>query len=154
MMRKVADSFYSIIVTLWIGGMWSIGYVVAPTLFFSISDKQLAGGIAGTLFTVSGWIGIASALFLAIFLLFRRGLFAFKLGVFWLLLLMLALALLSQFGLQPFIAHLKKEALPLEVMESVLRDRFATWHGIASMLYLLQSLLGVVLVLKAERAKN
>lgn len=153
-MKKIADSFYSIIVTLWIGGMWAIGYVVAPTLFFSLNDKQLAGGIAGNLFAVSGWIGIASALFLTIFLLLRRGLFAFKLGVFWLLLLMLVLTLLSQFGLQPFIAHLKEEALPREVMESVLRDRFATWHGIASMLYLLQSVLGIVLVLKAEPAKN
>jgi hypothetical protein len=32
-------------------------------------------------------------------------------------------------------AQLKADALPREVMESVLRDRFATWHGVSSILY-------------------
>jgi hypothetical protein len=153
-MKKLADSLYSFVVTLWIGGIWTIGYVVAPTLFSSLNDKQLAGSIAGNLFSVSGWVGIGCASFLAVFLLSRHGVFALRLAVFWLLLLMLALTLLSQFGLQPFIAHLKEGALPSKVMESVVRDRFATWHGIASMLYLLQSVLGLALLLKAERARS
>jgi hypothetical protein len=52
----------------------------------------------------------------------------------------------SQFGIQPLMAQLKADALPREVMESVLRDRFATWHGVSSILYLMQSLLGLWLV--------
>ena len=32
-------------------------------------------------------------------------------------------------------------------MQSVLRDRFATWHGISSVLYLVQSAFGLILVL-------
>ena len=63
----------------------------------------------------------------------------------------LALTAVSQFGIQPWLAQLKAEALPREVMESVLRDRFATWHGISSILYLVQSLLGVLLVAGAGR---
>jgi hypothetical protein len=31
-------------------------------------------------------------------------------------------------------------------MESVLRDRFMAWHGVASILYLIQSVLGLLLV--------
>lgn len=153
-MRKIADSFYSIIVTLWIGGMWVIGYVVAPVLFASLSDKQQAGQIAGQLFAIYGWVGIVSASFLAIFILVRHDVSAFKNILLWVLLLMLVLGLVSQLGIQPLIAHLKEEALPRAVMESVLRDRFAAWHGISSMLYLLQSMLGVFVVLKAERAKG
>ncbi|HNN85277.1 MAG TPA: DUF4149 domain-containing protein, partial [Accumulibacter sp.] len=38
------------------------------------------------------------------------------------------------------------DALPREVMESVLRNRFATWHGVSSILYLVQSVLGLLLV--------
>ncbi len=41
---------------------------------------------------------------------------------------------------------IRNQALPAEVMESVFRDRFATWHGIASVLYLIECLLGVLLV--------
>ena len=43
-------------------------------------------------------------------------------------------------------AQLKADALPRDVMESVMRDRFVAWHGISSILYLVQSLLGVWLV--------
>jgi hypothetical protein len=46
---------------------------------------------------------------------------------------------------------LKLDALPREVMESVLRDRFATWHGVSSILYLVQSLLGLWLVVWSSR---
>ena len=55
---------------------------------------------------------------------------------------MALLAAASQFGIQPLLAQLKADALPREVMASVLRDRFATWHGISSILYLMQSGLG------------
>jgi hypothetical protein len=45
----------------------------------------------------------------------------------------------GQFGVQPILAGLKEQALPREVMESVFRDRFATWHGVASILYVIES---------------
>ena len=64
---------------------------------------------------------------------------------------MLLLTLAGHFGIQPIMAQIKLDALPREVMDSLLRDRFATWHGISSVLYLLQSLLGVMLVLRQNR---
>ena len=57
----------------------------------------------------------------------------------------------DRFGIQPLLAQLKADALPREVMESVLRSRFATWHGVSSILYLVQSLLGLVLVIGRGR---
>ena len=69
----------------------------------------------------------------------------------WLLLVMLLLTLVSLFGIQPLLAQIKADALPREVMESVLRNRFATWHGVSSILYLVQSLLGLLLVASAGR---
>jgi hypothetical protein len=74
-----------------------------------------------------------------------------KRSVFWLVLAMALLTAASQFGIQPLMAQLKADALPREVMESVLRDRFAAWHGISSILYLLQSLLGLWLVVWSGR---
>ena len=40
--------------------------------------------------------------------------------------------------------------MPADVMHSVFADRFRTWHGVASIAYLIESLLGLVLVLKAR----
>jgi hypothetical protein len=64
---------------------------------------------------------------------------------------MAVLVAASQFGIQPLMAQLKTDALPREVMQSVLRDRFVAWHGASSILYMMQSLLGLWLVVWANR---
>jgi hypothetical protein len=63
---------------------------------------------------------------------------------------MLLLVVTGHFGIQPILAQLKAQALPADVMQSVFADRFRTWHGVASIGYLIESLLGIVLVLKAK----
>ena len=150
-MRRLSEALYLIVVALWAGGIWAIGYVAAPILFSSIGDRQLAGMVAGKMFALVGWIGLGSATYLLVFLVARWGGQVFKRAVFGLVLLMALLAAASQFGIQPLMAQLKADALPREVMESVLRDRFAVWHGISSILYLMQSGLGLWLVVWANR---
>ena len=150
-MRRLSEALYFVAITLWVGGMWAIGYMVAPVLFSSLGDRQLAGLVAGKLFSLIGWVGLGSAAYLLIFLVARCRGQAFRRAVFWLVLLMALLAAASQFGIQPLLAQLKANALPREVMESVLRDRFAVWHGISSILYLMQSGLGFWLVVWANR---
>ena len=150
-MRRFFEALYLVTLTLWVGGLWAIGYLVAPVLFATLADRQLAGMLAGKLFALIGWVGLASAAYLLLFMLIRLGRSALKRGVFWSLVVMLVLTVLSQFGIQPLLAQLKADALPREVMESVLRDRFAAWHGVLSILYLLQSVLGLLLVVGAGR---
>ena len=99
-----------------------------------------------------GWIGLACAVYLLLFVLLRGGTTALRRWNFWLLVLMLLLTAVSLFGVQPLLAQLKADALPREVMESVLRNRFAAWHGVSSILYLVQTLLGLLLVTSSGRA--
>ncbi len=145
-MRSFADALYAIAITLWIGGLWVIGFVVAPTLFYTLSDRALAGSLAGSLFTLIAYIGMGCAIYMLLFRLVRFGGACFKQGIFWIVLVMLLLTLAGVFGMQPILAGLKHQALPQEAVESVFRDRFAAWHGVASVLYVIQSLLGVLLV--------
>jgi hypothetical protein len=151
MLRRLSDALYFATLTLWVGGLWAIGYIVAPTLFATLADRQLAAMLAGKLFVLIGWIGLGCAAYLLIFMLLRIGSAAFKRWSFWLVLLMLGLTAASQFGIHPLLAQLKADAMPREVMESIVRDRFVTWHGIASVLYLLQSVLGLLVVIGAGR---
>ncbi len=67
---------------------------------------------------------------------------------------MVILTVVGQFGVQPILAGLREQALPRQVMEGVLRDRFATWHGVASILYVIECALGAALVLLQARAPN
>ncbi len=152
-MKPLTDALQSIAVTLWVGGMWTIGFVVAPLLFARVPERVLAGLIAGKLFTLVAYIGIACALVLLTIRLARFGAAALKQGTFWVVLLMLALVLVGQFGVQPVLESLKAQALPKEVMASILRDRFDTWHGVASGLYVIESLLGLVLVVRQHHWK-
>jgi len=149
--RRLSEALYLFAITLWVGGLWAIGYMAAPVLFASLGDRQLAGMVAGKLFALIGWVGLGSAAWLLVFLVLRCGGQVFKRSVFWLVVLMALMSAASQFGIQPLMAQLKHDALPREVMESVLRDRFAAWHGISSILYLVQSLLGLWLVIWSGR---
>lgn len=146
-MQRFADALFEIALTLWVGSLWTIGYVVAPLLFHVLTaDRQLAGFLAGRFFEAGAWLGLACAAYLLFFKLLRNGTTACRQRFFWLALLMLLLTLVGLFGVQPLLAQLKADALPREVLESVLRNRFATWHGVSSVLYLLQSVLGLLLV--------
>jgi len=145
-MNVLTEAVYAIALTLWIGGMWAIGYIVAPTLFYTLADRTLAGMLAGKLFTLIAYVGIGCAIYLLLFRLVRFGGASFKHAIFWLVLVLLLMTLAGEFGVQPIMASLRNQALPKGVMESVFRDRFAAWHGVASVLYLIQSVLGIVLV--------
>ncbi|MBS1143097.1 MAG: hypothetical protein H6R14_503 [Proteobacteria bacterium] len=150
-MRRLSEGLYLFSITLWVGGLWAIGYMTAPVLFASLGDRQLAGVVAGKLFALIGWVGLGCATWLLVFLVSRFRAQVFRRAVFWLVILMALMTAASQFGIQPLMAQLKLDAMPRDVMESVLRDRFAAWHGISSILYMVQSLLGVWLVVWSAR---
>ncbi len=138
-----------IVVTFWVGALWMTG-LTAYVLFDTLHDKRLAGSLAGELFTIVSYIGMASALYLMIQRLLDYGTGALKQSFFWAVFVMLLLVLAGHFGIQPLLAQLKTDALPNDVMQSVFADRFRNWHGIASIAYLLECILGFVLVLKAR----
>ena len=147
----LSDSLALILITAWVGGLWAIGYLAAPALFYTLGEnRQLAGNLAGTMFTWVAYLGLFSGIFLLAHRVAKFGLNAFKQAFFWAVFVMLLLTLFGHFGIQPMIAQLKAQAMPADVMNSVFRDRFATWHGVASIAYLIESLLGLVLVFRAR----
>ena len=117
-----------IVITLWVGALWTTG-ISAYVLFDSVQDKQLAGSIAGKLFTVVSYIGMASGFYLLIQRLLDYGTRALKQGFFWAVFVMLLLVLAGHFGVQPILAQLKADAMPSDVMHSIFAERFGKWHG-------------------------
>lgn len=144
----VAARVRLLLATLWVGSMWTIGYIVAPTLFATLSDRMLAGMIAGKLFRIEAWVSVAGAVAL-IALVYRDGRVDPKARkhLLWILGGMLACTLAGYFGLQPFMAALKESAVG-GVMDAEARSRFGMLHGVASIFYLIQSILGGFLVWK------
>ncbi len=146
-MNKISHALALLAVTLWVGGIGAMGYLAVPVLFQTLADKQLAGMLAGKLFSVTAYLGIICGVYLLAYYLVQLGSHALKQKVFWVAAIMLLLTLIGQFGIQPILADLKAQALPMEVMKSALAGSFRTWHGVASIMYLVQSILGVALVI-------
>lgn len=137
-------------VTIWVGSLWTIGYLVAPVLFSTLADRSLAGTIAGSLFRIEAWLSVlCAAILITLQWLFPLDASARQKKIFMALLLaMLACTLVGYFGLQPMMAALRAEAGGV-AMQGAARTQFGILHGAAAGFYLLQSLLGVALVLRS-----
>ena len=151
-MTRLTDALHALAVTAWVGALWAVGLLAAPTLFDALPDRSMAGLLAGRMFLYVSVLGLGCGAYLLLFRLARFGGEALRQWIFWVVLLMVLLTALGEFAVQPILEGLKDQALPYQVMESVFRDRFAAWHGVASLLYLIECALGVVLVLLQESA--
>jgi hypothetical protein len=132
----------TLLTTLWVGSLWAIGYLAVPILFYSLDDRMLAGMLAGKMFTLVSYIGLGcGALLLTLTLTASPSVWRARRR--WLLVMMLGLVIAGEFVLQPMMAELKIGGL---VVGSEQAASFARLHGIASILYMINSLAGAVLV--------
>ena len=128
------------VVTLWAGSLWTIGYLVAPTLFGTLHDRVLAGVIAGSMFTVGAWLSLACGVAMLGLLAVSKDVTAERRKLLYIVVIaMLVCLLVSHFGLRPIMAELKAAGD---------KAKFGMLHGVTMVLYLAQSLLAVFLVAK------
>lgn len=138
-----------VLLTLWVGSLWSIGYLAVPILFATLDDRILAGLLAGKMFTAVSFIGLGCGF--ALLLMTVRSQRAFRGPRVFLLILMLTLVAIGEFILQPMMADLKAEGL-IEGSEAT--ARFGMLHGVASLLYLVNSASGLVLLILSVRQRG
>jgi hypothetical protein len=151
-MKELSHHLATLLITAWVGGLWAVGYLAVPVLFYAQPDRQLAGILAGQMFSLVAYLGMICGVYLLIYHISTSGRTAFRQTLFWVVAAMFLISLIFQCGIQPVMADLKAQALPLDVMHSAFADRFKMLHGISSIIYLIQSLLGVFLVIKSRRA--
>ena len=135
-----------ILLTIWVGGMWTVGYLVAPTLFTALDDRVLAGTIAGHLFSVMSYVGLASGGLLLLSLAMTSGKQLFQQWRGPVMVGMLAIICIGQFVLQPQMAALRDAGL-----SGTNASAFARLHGTAQVLFLIASLGGLALVMFGVR---
>ncbi|MDH5633118.1 MAG: DUF4149 domain-containing protein [Gammaproteobacteria bacterium] len=138
------------LLTLWIGGMWVTGFIVAPVLFKSLDDRLLAGNIAGQLFHITSYIGIVTVLLITAMAVVQYGKDVFRLTHIRIILVMLLLTLVGEFVLTPMMVALKADPIAQSLIAVGAHSRFSMLHGISSSLFLLNSVLGLVLVAKIK----
>ena len=172
---------------LWVGGIWSIGYLVAPVLFKTLPDHSVAALVAGRLFSDSAIVGIylgsllmallliddqplkrfwwilplyivselvgrlnlvpvpfLAAVYLASFavlILLQRNTQPHRKWQFWVLAFMLVSTAIALFYFTPAIEAMRQSGEAARASA-----HFRMLHGAASILYLVTSLAGLILV--------
>ena len=149
-MKNLSLHLATLAITAWVGVLWAVGYLAVPVLFYTQPDKQLAGMLAGQMFTLVAYLGMVCGGFLLLQQIITSGQAVLRMSIFWIIAVMLLCTLIIQCGIQPVMANLKLEAMPLDVLHSPFSNQFKALHGISSIIYLLQSLLGIFLVIKSR----
>ncbi len=132
-----------VLLTLWVGSLWVTGFMVAPLLFASLDDRSLAGSLAGKLFGITAWLGLACGAVLLLAHLLRAGSGGWRA---WVIAAMLVLVGTGQFVLTPMIAELR-------VAGMAGTPRFGQLHGLASMLFVATAVLGLWLVAAGQERR-
>ena len=119
-MKALRNAFW-VLVILWAGSLWSLALWILPTLFYGLSDRQLAGYLAARFFSIETYVGLlvaGLAMALDYGARFRWGYFA------------AGLLVLNEWGLKPLmnLAQAHGSAAGLG---------FGAWHGVAAAVYLL-----------------
>jgi hypothetical protein len=129
-LRKV----FGVLKVLWAGSLWSLAAWVAPTLFHAQANRQLAGMLAGDLFSIETYVGIAVALLAAVLPGARQFLWGYGAA---------ALLAVNEWILKPFMvrAHAEGAAAGLS---------FGAWHGVSAVLYLIACAAMLVLVWREQ----
>jgi len=137
-----------LLLTLWVGSLWAIGYIAVPMAFALLGDMTLAGNYAGKLFSVVNSLGLACGTILIITMLINFGKQVMVSWRFWIVIIMLLLTLVLTCYLQPEIAQIKQ--LAMRGNEQLLQ-RFAFLHETSRNIYMIISILGLSLVLSTEK---
>ena len=132
---------------IWAGSLWWM-IMVAKVLFDKIPTAFLAGIVAGQLFHYLSYFSLGMSVLIFFHLFKYHGWSSAKSSQFWLILFISVIVLINFFGIQPTLEALKINAQPKEVLESIFADRFAMWHGISSISFLVQTLLVTILMLR------
>ncbi|MFK3738936.1 DUF4149 domain-containing protein [Massilia sp. TN1-12] len=139
-----------LLAALWAGSIWGVSYLAAPSAF-AVLDSTSAGSVVATMLTREAWLSIALALLLAIVLLRSPDLDARRRRwLWWCIGGMLLCSMIVYLGLQPVMAAIRASAGPAGVRASPQWTTFATLHGLSQLCYLVESILGAVLVVKSR----
>ncbi len=144
-----AQRLFILISGLWVGSLLAVGYIVAPAIFSTMTDRQAAGMVAGSIFRLEAYVSLIVCIGLMALanLLVNRDLNQFRM-IRWLLLAMLLCSIAAAFIFIPWMNALRDNALAqgMPVMLSPSATLFGRLHGASSVLFMLQSILGVFLV--------
>ena len=139
---------FRLLSAVWVGSLLTIGYAVAPVLFKTL-ERMTAGSVAAQLFRIEAILGVVCGVLLLALSnqQVRRGGSEYR-RVRWIVAAMVVCVLVGYFALQPFMNALRVAAMEAgtDIANSPYASRFGMLHGVSSLFYLVESVLGLMLI--------
>ncbi|WP_322078542.1 DUF4149 domain-containing protein [Burkholderia cepacia] len=139
---------FRLLSAVWVGSLLTIGYAVAPVLFKTL-ERMTAGSVAAQLFRIEAILGVVCGVLLLTLSnqQVRRGSSEYR-RVRWVVAAMVVCVLVGYFALQPFMNALRVAAMDAgtDIANSPYASRFGMLHGVSSVFYLVESVLGLMLI--------
>lgn len=145
-----AAALQRVLATAWVGGVWAVGFIVAPALF-AVLTRVDAGRAAATIFARLHLFGLAVGIVLMAFVLYESRQRAFRTRRFWLLATMTLLTAINHFGVATAMQALRGADGAIAPMAAA---QFGLLHGISSALFLAVSVLGLWLIAGRAHSKT
>jgi hypothetical protein len=134
---------------VWLGGILFFGAVLAPTLFSTLPKREMAGAVVTKSLAALHWIGIASGIVFLLCALAAPRCGGPALGWRnWLVVAMLALTLVSQFGVSRRMLALRRDMVEIDSVapDDARRVEFNKLHRYSTALEQGVLLLGLVVL--------
>lgn len=146
-MRRSEYAGERLLLTLWVGSLWAIGFLAVPVAFSTL-DSATAADFAAILFQLVSYLGLfCGAILIATKLMLDRATIPGS-WRFWILILMVSTTLVLTVYLLPEMAQLRQMMIQAD---TELSQRFDRLHVISENLYLLLSVLGLLLVMTSDK---
>jgi len=130
----VIRSAFRVLSVLWAGSLWSVGLWVTPILFAVESDHRLAGVLAGRIFSIETYVGIA----VAVLALMLPGRSKFVWGY-----LAAGFLAVNEWAVRSIMVVARAHG-------SAMGLTFGAWHGVSAVIYLAACIAVLVLVWKQD----
>jgi len=149
-LSRMLPNLRLLLAALWAGSVWAVSYLAAPSAF-AVLDSTRAGSVVGVMLTREAWLAVALAVLLWLLVWRSDDLDAKRRRwLNWTVFGMLGCSLAVYLGLQPLMAAIREAAGPAGVRASPQWGTFMALHGVSQLLYLVESVLGGVLVVKSR----
>lgn len=131
------------VIALWAGSLWTVGFLAAPLLFASLPSHALAGMAARHLFMGVEYLDIACGLFMLGSLWLNKAA-GYRRAAASLISVMLILTVVSLLVIDPWLDHVK-------LVDGAGSGQFIWAHTLASVVYGVLCLLALVLVVRSGK---
>jgi len=126
-LASIVNAVDRVLLTLWVGGLWTTGLVIVPVLFRNY-DRMVAGEIAVHLFATVSRTGLLCGGLLLIFSAVRARQKIWRDWRAGLLVGMLVITIIGEFGLSARMHELKDQMM-LPAVSQIVRSEFGRLHG-------------------------